>query len=317
MNAAVVNVLGQAPQYQQFPEPVAEAGETVVQMRAAGLHPIVKLLASGQHYSSRGQVPMIPGVDGVGVLDDGSLAYCLAARRAFGAMAERTVVVREKCIPLPAGLDPAQAAAIANPGMSAWLSLTLRAGLSAGETVLVMGATGVAGQLAVQAARYLGAGKVIAAGRNRELLEAVGADGIITLTDSEEVIQEAFAAQIRDRGIDVVIDYLWGRPTELLLDALAKGFRPEATQRTRLVEVGSSAGQAISLPAAVLRSVDLTLSGSGFGSVPMDQIMGAIPTLFSLAAAGHLHVAVESVPLSEVERAWSAVEKGKRIVFSI
>jgi NADPH:quinone reductase-like Zn-dependent oxidoreductase len=225
--------------------------------------------------------------------------------------------VRAKCIPLPEGLDPVQAAAIANPGMSAWLSLKLRAGLATGETVLIMGATGVAGQLAVQAARYLGAGKVIAAGRNREALEAVKADAVIALSDPEEAICNAFAEQIRDRGIDVVIDYLWGRPTELLLDALAKSFRPEATRRTRLVEVGESAGKTIALAGSVLRSTDLTLLVSGFGSVPLNQIMGAIPTLFSLAAAGHLHVAVQSVPLAEVEQAWNAVEKGKRIVFTI
>jgi NADPH:quinone reductase-like Zn-dependent oxidoreductase len=268
MKAAVVNILDHAPQYQDFADPVAGDGETVVEMRTAGMHPIVKALASGEHYASRGQVPAIVGIDGVGVLEDGSLAFCLAARNPYVTMAERTVVVRAKCIPLPKGLDPAQAAAIANPGMSAWLSLKLRAGLAAGETVLVMGATGVAGQLAVQAARYLGAGKIIAAGRNREALEAVGADAVIALAEPEEAISDALTTQIREGGIDVVIDYLWGRPTELLLGALAKGFRPEATRRTRLVEVGESAGKAISLPGAVLRSTDLTLLGSGFGSVP-------------------------------------------------
>jgi NADPH:quinone reductase-like Zn-dependent oxidoreductase len=317
MKAAVVNVLGQSPKYQDFADPVAGEGESIVEIRAAGLHPVVKAIASGQHYSSSGQIPAIPGIDGVGALEDGSMAYCLAARNPYGTTAERTAVVRAKCIPLPEGLDPVQAAAIANPGMSAWLSLKLRAGLATGETVLIMGATGVAGQLAVQAARYLGAGKVIAAGRNREALEAVKADAVIALSDPEEAICNAFAEQIRDRGIDVVIDYLWGRPTELLLDALAKSFRPEATRRTRLVEVGESAGKTIALAGSVLRSTDLTLLGSGFGSVPLNQIMGAIPTLFSLAAAGHLHVAVQSVPLAEVEQAWNAVEKGKRIVFTI
>jgi NADPH:quinone reductase-like Zn-dependent oxidoreductase len=317
MKAAVVNTLGQPPQYQEFPAPVAAEGETIIQMRAAGLHPVVKAIASGQHYSSTGQVPAIPGVDGVGTLPDGSLVFCAAARRQSGTMAEQTVAVRSSCIPLPEGLDPMQAAAIANPGMSAWLSLNRRAGLAAGETVLVMGATGVAGQLAIQAARYLKAGKIIAAGRNREALESLDVDAVVVLSDPEEAVSDAFTVQIRDKGIDVVIDYLWGRPTELLLGALAKGFRPEATRRTRLVEVGESAGKSISLPGAILRSTDLTLLGSGFGSVPMDQIMNAIPTLFSLATAGHLSVAVETVPLAEVERAWSAVEKGKRIVFSI
>jgi NADPH:quinone reductase-like Zn-dependent oxidoreductase len=210
-----------------------------------------------------------------------------------------------------------QAAAIANPGISAWLSLKLRAGLAAGENVLILGATGVAGLLAIQAARYLGAGKVIAAGRNLTVLQSQPVDAVISLTDPEEAISEAFASHLRDHGIDVVIDYLWGRTTELFLGALAKSFSPEATRRTRLIEVGAIAGNTISLPASTLRSVDLSIQGSGFGSVPLDQIMRSIPEFFSLAAQGHLSVVVEPVPLSQVEQAWSAVEKGKRIVFSI
>ncbi len=177
MKAAVVNVLGQAPQFQDFPEPVAGDGEAIVQMHAAGLHPVVKSISSGEHYSSRGQVPVVVGIDGVGELPDGRLVYCFASRPPFGTMSERTVVVPARCISLPAGLGPAQAAAIANPGMSAWLSLKLRAGLTAGESVLILGATGVAGQLAIQSARYLGAGKIIAAARSREALESLNVTG--------------------------------------------------------------------------------------------------------------------------------------------
>jgi NADPH:quinone reductase-like Zn-dependent oxidoreductase len=307
MKAAVVNTLGRAPQYREFAEPAA----------GAGLHPVVKARASGQHYSNNAKVPFVVGIDGVGRFEDGSLAYCLAARPPFGTMAQQTVVVRAKCIPLLSGLAPEQAAAIANPGMSAWLSLKSRAALAPGETVLINGATGVAGQLAVQAARYLGARKVIATGRNLDALNALGADVTIPLGDLEDAISEAFTAAVLDGGIDVVIDYLWGRPTELLLGAIAKGFKPEGSRRIRLVEVGESAGKTIALPGAILRSVDLTLLGSGFGSVPLDQVMGAIPVLFSLAAEGHLKVAVESIPLADVEEAWGRVEKGKRIVFAI
>src|SRR5579859_2466428 len=181
MKAAVVNTLGHAPRYQDFMEPVAGEGEAIVEMQAAGLHPIVKLLASGQHYSSRAEVPFIVGVDGVGKLQDGSLVFCPAARSPYGTMAQRTVVNPAKCIPLPSGLDPGQAAAIVNPGMSAWLSLKSRAGLVAGEIVLINGATGVAGQLAVQAARHLGAAKIIATGRNQGALASLGADSTIAL----------------------------------------------------------------------------------------------------------------------------------------
>jgi NADPH:quinone reductase-like Zn-dependent oxidoreductase len=200
--------------------------------------------------------------------------------------------------------------------MSAWLSLKERAGVAAGETVLVMGATGVAGQLAIQVARRLGAKRIIAAGRNVEVLAAGDVDAIIALGAPEDEVRDAFTAEAAS-GIDVVIDYLWGRPTELLLEGLAKGFRASSTRRTRLVEVGESAGKTITLPGATLRSIDLTLLGSGFGAVPLDQVLGAIPTLFSLAAAGSLKIAVEPVALADVEAAWSRVEKGRRIVFTI
>jgi NADPH2:quinone reductase len=181
--------------------------------------------------------------------------------------------------------------------------------------VLILGATGVAGQLAIQSARLLGAKRVIAAGRNVGAIAQANVDAVIALGQPEDAIREAFAAECA-AGIDVIVDYLWGRPTELLLEALAKGFKTTATHRTRLVEVGASAGPTITLPAATLRSIDLTLLGSGFGAASLDEIFATIPTLFSMAAAGSLKIDVEPVPLAQVETAWSRVEKGRRIVFT-
>lgn len=316
MHAAVVNVLGQPPQYQEFAEPVAGEGEVIVNLRAAGLHPVVKARASGAHYSSMGELPAVPGIDGVGILEDGSRVFFVSARPPFGVMAERSVADRSRCILLPDGISDIEAAAIANPGMSALLSLKNRAALAQGETVLIMGATGVAGRLAIQAARYLGAKRIIAVGRNVDALASESVDQIIGLNHPEDAIRAAFAAEAAN-GIDVIIDYLWGRPTELLLEALAKGFKATSTRSTRLVEVGESAGKTIALPGAILRSIDLTLIGSGFGSVPLDRIFAAIPTLFSMAAAGSFKVEVEPVPLIDVEAAWARVEKGKRIVFTV
>jgi len=316
MHAAVVNDLKKPPVYQEFPEPTAGEGEVLIKVRAAGLHPIVKARASGSHYSSAGEVPAVPGLDGVGTLADGSRVFFAASKPKWGSMAEFSVASKSMCIPLPDGIDDLQAAAIANPGMSAWLSLKERAGLAEGETVLILGATGVAGQLAIQSARILGAKRIIAVGRNLQALAGEPVDATIGLAEPDDAVREAFMAEAAN-GIDVVIDYLWGRPTELLLEALAKGFRPTATRPTRLVEVGSSAGNTITLPGAVLRSIDLTLKGSGFGSVQLDRILAAIPELFAMAAAGKLKVAVEPVPLPEVESAWTKVEKGRRIVFTI
>jgi NADPH2:quinone reductase len=316
MHAAVVNELGQPPQYQEFPDPVAGESEAIVHVRAAGLHPVVKARASGTHYSSDGVVPLIPGVDGVGTLDDGRRVYFGAARSPYGTMAELTVTRRAMFVPLPHGIEDAQAAAIANPGMSAWVSLKERARVEAGQTVLIMGATGVAGQMAIQVARHLGAKRVVGVGRNVDAIAAADVDAVIALGQPEDAVRDAFAAEAAN-GIDVVIDYLWGRPTELLLEGLAKGFRPSATHPTRLVEVGESAGRTISLPGSTLRSIDLTILGSGFGSAAMDVIFAAIPKLFALAAAGSLKIAVDPVPLAEVEEAWNRKDKGRRIVFTV
>ena len=316
MKAAVVNLLGDPPCYQEFQEPHPLEGEVLIHVRAAGLHPIVRALASGAHYAGRGEVPAVPGIDGVGLLDDGHRVYFSTfGRNPWGTMSERTVAQRSRCISLPEGIDDLQAAALVNPAMSGWLALKERVRLQRGETVLILGATGVAGQLAIQAARHLGASRIIATGRNLPALAALNPDAMISLAQPDDAIREAFMAETK-QGLDVVIDYLWGRPTELLMEALAKGFDPNAGRSTRWVEVGESAGKSISLPGATLRSVDLTLMGGGFGSVPLQQVLDAIPTLFALGASGALTVPVDPVPLAGVEAAWNRRESGKRIVFT-
>jgi len=315
MHAAVVNVLGQPPKYQEFPDPVPIEGEALVHVRAAGLHPIVKGRASGTHYSSTDKLPFVAGVDGVGVLDDGRRVYFVFAREPWGPMAELAAAPLAMTVPVPDGLDDVHAAAIANPGMSAWMTLSERGALVKGETVLIQGATGVAGQLAIQVARHLGAKRVIASGRNVDTLALADVDAVICLTEPEDAIREAYLAETSN-GIDLIVDYLWGRPTELLLEALGKGFNPKATHKTRLVEVGESAGNTITLPGALLRKIDLTLLGSGFGASPLDSIFASIPIIFSLAAAGTLTIDAEPIPLAEVESAWNRVEKGRRIVFA-
>ncbi len=318
MHAAVVTDPSQPPKYQSFPDPVPEEGETLVRVRAAGLHRIVKALASGSHYASAkdSHTPSVPGVDGVGLRDDGSRVYFGLFRKPWGTMAELAPAPRKMCIPLPENLDDVHAAAIANPGMSAWLSLKERAKLAAGETVLVLGATGVAGQLAIQSARLLGAKRIIAVGRNVDALAGADVDAIIALGQPEDALRDAFAAESA-KGIDVVVDYLWGWPSELLLEALARGFNVAATHSTRWIEVGTMAEGNITLPGAILRSVDLTLMGSGFGAARIDQILAAIPTLFQMAAEGKLKIADQPVPLTEVESAWNREEKGRRVVFTV
>ena len=316
MKAAVVSTPGELPKFQEFDEPTVQEGEVLVHVRAAGVHPVVKSIASGAHYSASGSGPMIPGVDGVGTLENGTRVYFGGARKPWGTMAERAAVPRSMHIPLPDGIDDATAAAIANPGMSGWVALKDRAGLIPGETVLILGATGVAGQLAIQVARQLGAKRIVGAGRNVDALCDAGLDEVIALNQPEDDLRKALIAEAV-AGIDVVIDYLWSRPTELLLEALAKGFKATATHRTRLVEVGASAGPNITLPAAILRSIDLTILGSGFGAASIDRIFAAVSELFALAASGALKLDVDPVPLSDVEAAWNRADKGRRIVLTV
>jgi NADPH:quinone reductase-like Zn-dependent oxidoreductase len=182
MNAAVLHDFDQPPRFEQFPEPTAEENEVIVHVQAAALKPVDKQVASGLHYASPGKLPVVCGIDGVGRLEDGARVYFGGPRSPFGAMAQLTAVSRPRCFPLPQGLDDVTAAAVMNPGVSAWLTLAQRAKLVRGETVLVLGATGATGKLAVQIAKLLGAARVVAAGRNEQVLSTLhdfGADATI------------------------------------------------------------------------------------------------------------------------------------------
>jgi NADPH:quinone reductase-like Zn-dependent oxidoreductase len=185
MNAAVVRSFEEPPRYETFqtPEPSGEH-EIAVDVLAAGLHPRVRSGAAGRHYTSTDALPLIPGVDGVGRSEDGRLLYFIAFDSAFGTMAERTVIDRRRAVELPDEANVPAIAAAMNPGMSSWVALRKRIPFDSGQKVLVLGATGNAGQMAVQIAKLLGAGHVVAAGRNPErlaTLEALGADQTVSL----------------------------------------------------------------------------------------------------------------------------------------
>lgn len=318
MQAAVVYSLSAPPRFEQFREPELQEGEVLVEVKAAGLHPIVKSLASGTHYGSTGELNFIAGLDGVGRLPDGKRVYFGGIRKPFGSMAERAAVPSSMCIPLADGLKDETAAAIANPGMSSYAALTVRSPLKAGENVLILGATGVAGQLAVQAAKHLGAKRVVAAGRNPEALEKLkdlDADALISLEQDDATLVAAFQREIAENGVDIVLDYLWGKPAEAVLAAIAQKGLSHIAPRIRYLQVGSSAGPTISLPAATLRSSGLELLGSGFGSVTIDTIMRSVAEFLSVAATANFRIVTQSAPLSDVERMWNSPTQGARLVF--
>ena len=318
MNAAVVSAFERPPRYTTFADPVAGEGEKLVSVSAAGLHPIVKALAKGTHYGSTGELPFIAGVDGVGKLEDGTRVYFGIARSPFGTFAERALAASWMCLPLPEAVDDVTAAGIANPVMSSWAALTARAKFVAGESVLILGATGVAGQLAVQVAKRLGARRIIAAGRNPRALEklkSLGADAVISLEQDPALLICALRTEIADAGVDIVLDYLWGQPAELALQAISqKGLRKTAA-RIRFVQIGESAGKTISLPAATLRSSGLELLGSGFGSASLDQIRQALAEFFQVAAKEPFQFHTKAAPLRDVESLWDSAEEGTRLVF--
>lgn len=313
MKAAVVVEAGQAPVYTDFEEPVPKQGEVRVTVSAAALSNLVKSRASGAHYSSSGQLPFVAGVDGVGRDDDGRRLYFVLPRAPFGAMSERTVVRPSQCVSLPDDLDDVTAAALGNPGMSSWAALKERARLIAGETVLINGATGTAGRLAVQIAKYMGAKKVVATGRNLEALNALGADVTIPLEDPGDAFEDALKDQFGGDGIDVVLDYLWGPSAERILIAGAKAGR-EAVP-IRFVQIGSMSAPDITLPAAALRSSAITLMGSGIGSIPVDGLLKSIGELMHAAVPGGFQIATKAFPLSEVDQVWAAAAGTPRIVF--
>ncbi len=318
MKAAVLHALGQRPRCEDFADPRALEGEALVRVKAASLKNIDKMMASGSHYDRFPELPCVCGIDGVGVLDDGTRVFCGEARSPYGMMAERTVVARVRCLPIPDQVDDLTAAALPNPALSAWLPLIWRARLQPGETVLILGATGVAGQLAIQIAKHFGAGRVVAAGRNRRVLETLrelGADATVPLDLPDRELTAAFIREAGTSRFDVVLDYLWGHPAEVLLQALTRHDVKTAAAITRWVEIGEIAGPTITLSAAALRSSGLEFYGSGGGSIPHQAIFEAFPQMWALAIAGTLRIKTEPVPLADVEDAWQRQDlEGRRLV---
>jgi NADPH:quinone reductase-like Zn-dependent oxidoreductase len=316
MNAAVLHTLGTPPRCEQFPEPVAGDGEVIVHVHAASLKPVDKQLASGSHYASARGFPVVCGTDGVGHLSDGQRVFFGGSRAPYGAMAQSTVAPKAFTFPVPDGVDDETAAALPNPGVSAWLSLAFRAKLALGENVLILGATGVTGKLAVKIAKLLGARRVVAAGRNQQVLStlpALGADSIIQLDAPPNDLSEAFVRESCDSGFQVVIDYVWGHPAEAFLAAITRKDFAAITSETRYVQVGETAGPTISLPAAVLRSTPLTILGTA-GIPPRDTLVDALQHVMGHAAKGDLRIDTERVPLADIESAWQRDQHSRRFV---
>ncbi|HYB29638.1 MAG TPA: zinc-binding alcohol dehydrogenase family protein [Solirubrobacteraceae bacterium] len=306
MNAAVVSSFDEPPHYHQVdvPEP-RTADELLVDVLAVGLHPRVRSGARGGHYTSTGALPMIPGIDGVGRRPDGKRIYFVATNDTTGTMAEKALVDARRAVELPDGVDVTKVAAAMNPAMSSWVALRRRVPLEPNQSVLVLGATGNAGTMAVQVAKRLGAGRVIGAGRGPgrlNALTAIGADAVVQLTADADLIAGALAKAAAE--VDIVVDYLWGAPAQQAIPALLTA-RADHSRPLDWIQIGAIAGPTIELPSVALRSANLRIQGSGQGSVSPAAYLAELPSLIAEIAAGRIAVTANPVPLAEVERIWN------------
>jgi NADPH:quinone reductase-like Zn-dependent oxidoreductase len=328
MKAAVVRSTEQLPEYADFAEPEAGPGREIVELVAAGLHQLVRARAYNTHYTSEGTYPLVAGADAVARTADGALVYTGSVAAPFGTMAERMAVPHAFLFALPAGTEEraVQVAGGMNPGMSSWLPLRTRL-VDVGKlgTVVIVGATGASGMLAVQNARELGADRVVALGRNEAALERARGHGAQTvrLGDDGEGGEERARTVARIRAAldgempGIVLDYVWGAPAETMFEALNRPERSEGGGDTAYVQIGALAGAEAALPASLLRSRRIKILGSGMGSVTQELILETIPDYVRRIAEGHVEVPVETYPLSEVAAAWTATPApGTRIVLT-
>lgn len=323
MKAAVIYQKGELPQYVDFPEPtVQNDDEVLVRVKAVAIKYLDKGRANGNHYSS--DTPQegssVVGGDGVCLLGDGTRVYGMGVS---GMLAEQAIIYKKRIVPIPAVLDDAVAAALPNAVIGAAMGLKFKAAIKPGDVVLINGATGFTGRMAVQIAKHYGAKKIIVTGRNQQSLEdliMLGTDETISVLQDDDAFKAQIKAIHTQTPIDIIIDYLWGHTAEMILACL-KG-NGSFTNRVSYVSVGAMAGDLIRLSAANLRSTDLQLTGSGLGAWSKKQVeqffTEIMPEMFELAAAGKLKVETINVKLQNITELWNLeVPGGKRLVVTI
>ncbi|KDN18785.1 quinone oxidoreductase family protein [Amycolatopsis rifamycinica] len=303
MRAAEIRTAGQPPVVTGRPEPAPGPGEVAVRVTAAPITPLDLLCASGTSYFGVPATPYVPGVQGVGLVAGSPVWFATTAgmRPGDGSMAECAVAALSDVVPLPEGADHALVAALGLSAVAAWMCLTGKGELAAGETVLVLGAGGVVGQSAVQLARVAGAGRVVACARSEAALaraRELGADGTVRLEDGEDA--EALAERLEAAAgpVDLVVDPVCGLPAAAALRSLRPG--------GRLVNLGSAAGEVCAVPSAVLRSRSLRVLGYTNNELTDGERREALLTVVVQTMAGALTAGYERVPLHDAARAWSS-----------
>lgn len=315
MKAAVVDRRGGVPEYRDVDDPNPVEGQALLRVEAVPVENVDRAIVAGTHYTAapfQAALPAVPCFDGVGRTADGTLVGFGGIEPPHGALAEYVVVPEGHWAPIPDGIEPSTAAALATAITG--MSMKTAAGLQPGETVLVQGATGVAGRLAVQIARLLGAGRIVATGRDAAALASLadlGADAVIDTSVSDDDLVRAYRDAAGD-GYDVVVDFLWGRPTRMLCEALI----PETFaigKPVRLVQVGEAAGDAFELPARAVRTSGLEIYGAARNL--MAGMADAYAQVVEWVRSGELVIDVTTMPLSRIAEAWQRTDlRGSRLV---
>jgi NADPH2:quinone reductase len=319
MRAALVEAVGSPPVAADVDEPVREEGSALVAVAAAPLNPVEIRVAAGRH-PRRAVPPYVPGLEGAGTVIESDrlppgtrVRFESAALPGFGALgtlAERAAVPEESLVELADDVDDDLAAAVGVVGITALLALE-RAAPTEGARVVVLGATGAVGQMAVQLAKALGAARVVGAGRSAERLERVrelGADEVVDLGDGD--LQEAVERAAGGKP-DVVVDVLWGEPAMAALSVLAT--------EGRLVNVGQPAGTDVRIPLETVRNRQGAIHAISSGWTALDRKAAAFGRVMEQVRAGRLVVDREVVPLDDVSGAWErqAASPGKKLVVAV
>lgn len=310
MHAAVVTSFDEPPHYLPFETPVPPPGTELVDVLAAALHPRVRSGAAGRHYSSTGELPLVPGVDAVGRTADGRLVYFGASDDRVGTMADQAVLDPRRAVALPPDTDVISVAAALNPAMASWVALRRRTSVADGRRVAVLGATGSAGSMACRLARHMGAGHVIGVGRDQTRLAALERDGSADVTVTISADPQSWTAELAACAseVDVVLDFVWGEPTQAALPAVLRA-REDRSVALDWVEIGAVAGPDITLPAAALRSTNLRLLGSGQGGIGVAEYLAELPSLVEAMQHGVIGIDTQTAALSEVESVWTRPEQ--------
>lgn len=307
MRAAVIHELGATPVVEDHDEPVRGDGQALVATAAAGLNPVDLAIGAGVFYGGHPPLPFVAGREGVGRVLEGSAfapgALVATLKTASGSLAERFAADESELWEILGDADPVAAAALGIAGLAGWLAVEERGRIQAGDRVLVLGATGTVGSVAVQAARLLGASRVVAAGRDHERLERslrLGADATVALGEGDAA--EDFKAAFPDGGPDLVIDPLWGPPALAAIGIAPIGMR--------LVNLGQSAGPSVELASAAVRGRRLEIIGHTVFEAPHDDLARGHRAMLGHVAAGELEVDVETYPLERAPEAWDIQRPG-------